>query len=318
MTALRGSLPPVFAAVDTPDLKVAEELVTKLQLQGLGIKLGLEFFSAHGGAGVRSVAAKAPGVPIFLDLKFHDIPNTVAGAIWAVAPLNVAIVNVHAGGGPAMMKAAVAASSEAAAKHSIVRPLVIAVTVLTSLDNADLEAVGQTPPAENQVVRLAKLAQQCGMDGVVCSSHEISSIRVACGDEFVLVVPGIRPGGAALGDQKRVRDALTSDMHASQPTRRSDTGDDAGRRNEGGRDEPRRGPADHTGGRPTRCGRGHCHRGYRCQDCGLSINRSCGHHEVRIEGEEMCRNGHFYPTIKTSQSGRGGGGVKAPTYGSRH
>lgn len=198
------SLPAVFAAVDTPDLAAAEALAARLVLPGLGIKLGLEFFCAHGGAGVRRVAQAAPGADIFLDLKFHDIPNTVAGAVRAVVPLKPRIINVHAAGGPAMMRAAVAAAAEAAEKHGVPRPIVLAVTVLTSLDDADLTAVGQVGPAEAQVVRLAQLAQQCGMDGVVCSSHEIGAIRAACGAGFVLVVPGIRPAGSATGDQKRV------------------------------------------------------------------------------------------------------------------
>ena len=199
-----AALPNVFAAIDTPDLEAAKRLAATLQDAGCGIKLGLEFFSAHGGAGVAAVMAAASGAPLFLDLKFHDIPNTVAGAIRAVVPLRPAIVNVHAAGGPAMMRAAVAAASEAAATHGVARPRVLAVTVLTSMDDADLSAVGQTPPAESQVVRLAQLSQSCGMDGVVCSAREIGPIRAACGGEFALVVPGIRPAGSAQGDQKRV------------------------------------------------------------------------------------------------------------------
>ena len=197
--------PAVFAAVDTTDLAAAEALATKLAAQpGLGIKLGLEFFCAHGGAGVSRVAKAAPEAAIFLDLKFHDIPNTVAGAVRAVVPLQVSMINVHAAGGAAMMRAAAAAATEAAQAHGVPRPTQIAVTVLTSLDDSDLEAVGQKGPAESQVVRLAKLVQECGLDGVVCSSKEIGAIRAACGAEFVLVVPGIRPAGGELGDQKRV------------------------------------------------------------------------------------------------------------------
>ncbi len=143
-------------------------------------------------------------IPIFLDLKFHDIPNTVAGAIRAVVPLAPAVVNVHASGGPTMMRAAAAAATEAAAKAGVARPAVLAVTVLTSMDESDLSAVGQTGAPEEQVVRLAKLAQECGMDGVVCSAREIAPIRAACGADFLLVVPGIRPAGSQQGDQKRV------------------------------------------------------------------------------------------------------------------
>ena len=195
-----SSPPAVFAAVDTTDLAAAEALATKLAAQpGLGIKLGLEFFCAHGGAGVSRVAKAAPEAAIFLDLKFHDIPNTVAGAVRAVVPLQVSMINVHAAGGAAMMRAAAAAATEAAQAHGVPRPTLIAVTVLTSLDDSDLEAVGQKGPAESQVVRLAKLVQECGLDGVVCSSKEIGAIRAACGAEFVLVVPGIRPAGGELG-----------------------------------------------------------------------------------------------------------------------
>ena len=211
--------PKVFAAVDTPDVEAAKRLAATLHGAGCGIKLGLEFYSANGGAGVTAVMGAASGddnrresrPALFLDLKFHDIPNTVAGAIRAVVPLRPTIVNVHAAGGPAMMRAAVAAASEAAEKHGVPRPRVIAVTVLTSMDDDDLSAVGQATPAEAQVVRLAKLAQSCGMDGVVCSACEIAPIRAACGPEFALVVPGIRPAGSAQGDQKRVmtpRDAM--------------------------------------------------------------------------------------------------------------
>ncbi len=141
------------------------------------------------------------GLPVFLDLKFHDIPNTVAGAVRAVAGLGASVVNVHASGGPAMLEAAREAAETTGGAQ---RSLVIAVTVLTSMDNDDLTAVGQTPPATDQVVRLAQLSQNHGMDGVVCSSAEIEPIRDACGADFKLIVPGIRPDWAASGDQKRI------------------------------------------------------------------------------------------------------------------
>ena len=142
---------------------------------------------------------KDMGLPIFLDLKFHDIPNTVAGAVRAAAGLGVDILNVHAAGGAAMLKAA----GEAA--HSI-NPYtkVIAVTVLTSLSDTDLDQVGQRGPAQDQVLRLATLTRDCGLAGVVCSAHEIARLRASLGADFVLVVPGIRPQGAAVGDQQRV------------------------------------------------------------------------------------------------------------------
>ena len=195
----------LFVAVDTPDLDAALAMTDGLKgAAGLGIKLGLEFFGAHGPAGVKAVTERVGAGTIFLDLKFHDIPNTVAGAIRAVVPLAPAVVNVHASGGPTMMRAAAAAATEAAAKAGVARPAVLAVTVLTSMDESDLSAVGQTGAPEEQVVRLAKLAQECGMDGVVCSAREIAPIRAACGADFLLVVPGIRPAGSQVGDQKRV------------------------------------------------------------------------------------------------------------------
>jgi orotidine-5'-phosphate decarboxylase len=188
---------PVFVAIDTTDLEYARVLGERLKPHVGGIKLGLEFFAAHGPAGVR--AFSGIGLPIFLDLKFHDIPNTVAGAVRAAAGLGVNILNVHAAGGPAMLKAAVDAARG-------VNPdaKVIAVTVLTSLADADLEAVGQRGPAADQVARLASLTRNNGLDGVVCSAHEIASLRAALGPDFLLVVPGIRPKGADLGDQQRV------------------------------------------------------------------------------------------------------------------
>jgi len=193
---------PVLVAIDTPDRARAGELVRQLGDSVGGIKLGLEFFNTNGPDGVRHVASGHDR--LFLDLKFHDIPDTVAGAVRAVVPLQPMILNVHAAGGPSMMKAARRAAEEEAARLGVRRPLVIAVTVLTSLDESDFEAVGQKGPIRDQVVRLTRLALDCGLDGVVCSPLEIASIRQACGPEPALVVPGIRPAGAARGDQKRV------------------------------------------------------------------------------------------------------------------
>lgn len=190
---------PVFAALDTPDLDQALAWADTLRGNVGGVKTGLEFFSANGADGVRRIVDL--GLPLFLDLKFHDIPNTVAGAVRAVADLGAAIVNVHAGGGPAMLAAAREAAETAGGAD---RPLVIAVTVLTSMDDGDLAAVGQATPAADQVVRLARLAQDQGLDGVVCSPAEITAIRAACGPDFRLIVPGIRPDWAASGDQKRI------------------------------------------------------------------------------------------------------------------
>lgn len=192
----------VLVALDTVDLARAKAWAQAVAGKVAGVKLGLEFFMANGGAGVTAIAGL--GQPIFLDLKFHDIPNTVAGAIRGVVPLKPMIVNVHAAGGEAMMRAAAEAASEAAAKHNVQRPKVIGVTVLTSMSDEDLNRVGQSAPALDQVRRLATLARECGLDGVVCSPHEIASLRMDLGSDFQLVVPGVRPSWAAAGDQKRV------------------------------------------------------------------------------------------------------------------
>jgi orotidine-5'-phosphate decarboxylase len=189
----------LFVAIDTPDIARACALARALAPVGCGIKLGLEFFSGQGPDGVRAVVAAAPNTPLFLDLKFHDIPNTVAAAVRAALAVKPFILNVHAAGGPAMMAAAADAAREASP-----RPLVIAVTVLTSLDDNDLKSVGQNGPAADQAVRLARLASNSKLDGVVCSAHEAASLRAACGPDFKLIVPGIRPAGSAIGDQKRV------------------------------------------------------------------------------------------------------------------
>jgi orotidine-5'-phosphate decarboxylase len=191
----------ILVALDTTEVGAAARLAGQLAGAVGGVKLGLEFVNANGPDGVRAVAAA--GQKLFLDLKFHDIPNTVAGAVRAVAPLAPAIVNVHAGGGAAMMQAA-AAAAEAAASNGTERPLVVAVTVLTSLDEDDLASVGQRGPAGDQAVRLAELAQQSGLDGVVCSAREAAAVRAACGPDFKLIVPGIRPIWASADDQKRI------------------------------------------------------------------------------------------------------------------
>ena len=188
---------PIFVALDTPDLPRALSLAAAVKPYVGGLKVGLEFISALGPDAVARVVEI--GLPVFADVKFHDIPNTVAGAAKAIAGLGVAIFNVHASGGEAMMRAA----ADAIAPWTP-RPLLIAVTVLTSLDDTLLETVGQRPPASEQVRRLAALTKQSGLDGVVCSAHELVTVRAAAGPDFLTVVPGIRPAGAALGDQRRV------------------------------------------------------------------------------------------------------------------
>lgn len=194
----------LFVALDTPHRDRAVALAQALSGAGLGerlgLKLGLEYFTACGPDGVAAVASV--GLPIFLDLKFHDIPNTVAGAVRsAVDTVAPVCFTVHASGGPDMLRAAVAAAVDVQAP---VRPAVLAVTVLTSLDDGGLAAVGQQLPAVSQVERLARLAMQAGCDGVVCSPLEAAMVRRCCGPSAAIVVPGIRPAGSASGDQRRV------------------------------------------------------------------------------------------------------------------
>ncbi len=193
---------PILCALDTTDIQKAEELAMALKGQVGGIKLGLEFFAAHGAPGVQLVGAHK--LPIFLDLKFHDIPNTVAGAVRATAGIPCFMMTVHAAGGRAMLRAAAEASMEVAAITGKQRPLIVAVTMLTSLDEADGESIGVRGTLRDQVKRLADLAQSSGVDGVVCSPHEIAMLREQCGQDFTLVVPGIRPAGSEHGDQKRI------------------------------------------------------------------------------------------------------------------
>ncbi len=184
---------PVFVALDTPELAKARAVAVAVRDHVGGLKLGLEFFMAQGPAGVRALAEV--GLPIFLDVKLHDIPNTVAGAMRSLSPLGLAIVNVHGAGGRAMM----AAAREAMAPET----KVIAVTVLTSLDAADLGDIGVAGAADAQVARLAELARAAGLDGIVCSAHEVAARRAAWADGL-FVIPGIRPAGSDIGDQKRV------------------------------------------------------------------------------------------------------------------
>ena len=207
---------PIYVALDTTDPDYARQLAERVRLHVGGLKLGLEFFSAHGPDGVRPFIEM--GLPVFLDLKYHDIPNTVAGAVRAAAGLGVSILNVHAQGGGAMMRAALDAAKSVSPSTKV-----IAVTMLTSLGDEDFPALGLKPPVADQVLRLASLAQQCGLDGVVCSAHEIARLRQELGPDFLLVVPGIRPAGSALGDQRRVmgpaeaRDAGASILVIGRP-----------------------------------------------------------------------------------------------------
>jgi orotidine-5'-phosphate decarboxylase len=184
---------PLYLAIDSPHLDAAQTLANAVRRHVGGFKLGLEFFCANGHHGVHEIAKL--GLPIFLDLKLHDIPNTVAKAVQALRPLEPAILTVHAAGGRAMMEEAKAAAGQ----HT----KVVGVTVLTSLDSVDLDDTGVTGSTHDQVERLAALARGAGLDGIVCSGHEVRAARKAWPGGF-FVVPGVRPANGKSADQKRV------------------------------------------------------------------------------------------------------------------
>ena len=187
----------IIAAVDVASVEEARDLCRALAGDIGYAKVGLELFTAEGAPAVR--AAQESGLPIFLDLKLHDIPNTVEGAARSVARLGVQMLTVHASGGRAM----VAAAKNGLLSGSGAPPILLAVTVLTSLNQSDLAAAGVAGSVEEQVVRLATLAVEAGADGLVCSPHEVAAIRRALGPKPILVVPGIRPAGSATHDQAR-------------------------------------------------------------------------------------------------------------------
>jgi orotidine-5'-phosphate decarboxylase len=184
---------PIFVALDTPDLERARDLAKAVKSVAGGLKLGLEFFCANGPSGVREIAAF--GLPLFLDLKLHDIPNMVAKAVQSLRQLEPAVLTVHAAGGRAMLEQAKAAAPETTR--------VVAVTVLTSLDGGDLRSVGVSGDPAGQVERLAALARESGVDGIVCSGAEVKAAKRAWPQGF-FVVPGVRPEGSSVADQKRV------------------------------------------------------------------------------------------------------------------
>ena len=189
---------PICVAIDTPDLERAENLARSLKNHVGMLKIGMEFFYAHGVPGYAAMAAH--GIGIFLDLKLHDIPNTVAAGLNSLLQIEPkpAIINVHATGGPAMLAAASKAVNG--------RAKLIAVTILTSLDDNDLVASGfnADKSTRDHAVNLALLAKANGIDGVVCSPHDLAGIRKACGSDFLTIVPGIRPQGSDSQDQKRI------------------------------------------------------------------------------------------------------------------
>lgn len=191
----------IFCAVDTPDLDIAKSLASKISPVTGTLKLGLEFFNAQGPQGVQHVHNSNPESDLFLDLKYHDIPNTVAGAIRSITQiLQPAYLNVHCAGGMDMMKAARDACPP--------ETKLLGVTILTSLSQGDLQDIGFQGDSSENVVRLAMLAEEAGLDGIVCSAHEIDVIRQTCGPDFELMVPGIRPEGNVADDQKRIKPPL--------------------------------------------------------------------------------------------------------------
>jgi len=193
----------LIVALDVDSLAQAERLAERLDGLVRRFKIGSQLFTAGGPAVVEAIQKR--GAEVFLDLKFHDIPNTVAGAAREAARLGVFMFNVHASGGLAMMKAAADGAAAAAVELSVRRPLAIAVTVLTSLDRAALHReLGVTSSVEGHVLRLSELAREAGLDGTVASPVEIAAIRRSLGAAWVIVTPGVRPAGSAAGDQSRV------------------------------------------------------------------------------------------------------------------
>ena len=188
----------IFVALDLADINQALELSSKLLNLVGGVKLGKQFFTANGLKGVQRITET--GIPIFLDLKFHDIPNTVASALKAALTTNPYLINVHASGGRNMLETA----SRTVKEHQGPHCFLIGVTMLTSLEDADLTEIGIKGKIEDQVVRLSKLALSTGLDGVVCSAKEIKVLRKNFGKNFKLIVPGIRPKWAIKNDQKRI------------------------------------------------------------------------------------------------------------------
>ncbi|MFN0119229.1 MAG: orotidine-5'-phosphate decarboxylase [Blastocatellia bacterium] len=194
---------PVVVALDVETAGQALALVEKLRGRVGMFKIGKQLFTAAGPDIVRRVIAL--GEEVFLDLKFHDIPNTVAGAAVEATRLGVKILNLHAAGGSAMMRASIAAVDNVVSREGLARPLILGVTVLTSMDQAALVEIGITGSVEDQVIRLARLCAAAGMDGVVASPLELTAIRRAIDNpRFITLVPGVRPAGAALNDQSRV------------------------------------------------------------------------------------------------------------------
>ncbi|TBM06797.1 orotidine-5'-phosphate decarboxylase [Hafnia paralvei] len=189
---------PILVALDYADKNAALAFVDNIDPRDCRLKVGKEMFTLYGPQLVSELQLR--GFEIFLDLKFHDIPNTAAHAVAAAAELGVWMVNVHASGGARMMSAA----REALVPFGKDAPLLIAVTVLTSMEAEDLRGIGIEQSPADYAERLAKLTKACGLDGVVCSAHEATRLKNSCGKDFKLVTPGIRPEGSAAGDQRRI------------------------------------------------------------------------------------------------------------------
>ena len=189
---------PIIVAVDFSDTKSAWNFIDKVEPKDCRLKIGKELFTHAGPDFIKQIKQK--GFDIFLDLKFHDIPNTVAKAVAAAAELGVWMTNVHASGGVRMMEAA----KDALYQYGKDAPLLIAVTVLTSMESSDLKEIGIEVSPLEQATRLALLAKNCGLDGVVCSAKEVQSFRTRLGSDFKLVTPGIRPAGSTPDDQRRI------------------------------------------------------------------------------------------------------------------
>lgn len=201
---MTNDIPTIFCAIDTADIKKASKLAKQISSEKCGIKLGLEFFNSHGPQGIKQISSNHPNVPIFLDLKYHDIPNTVAKSLEAIANLEVNFVNMHCAGGYEMMETASNAIRNKCKNENLQCPKLLGVTIITSLDQNAINEIGYANNIKDQVVIMAKLAKKAGLDGVVCSSHEIEIIKDACGGDFITMVPGIRPKGSTTNDQKRV------------------------------------------------------------------------------------------------------------------
>ena len=192
----------VIIALDFPTLEKTLEFLDKFKEEKLFVKVGMELYLQNGPVVIDEI--KKRGHKIFLDLKLHDIPNTVAHCIKSLTRLGAKLITIHSQGGKVMMEAAMKAAKEQAAELGIERPKLLAITALTSFDDENWSAIGGSLPISDHVVKLAKLAKEAGVDGVVASPLEAKLIREACGEDFLIVTPGIRPSFAATNDQKRI------------------------------------------------------------------------------------------------------------------